>query len=114
MGIIATVGIAIIFGWNNRCPAPEIERIAVEIKNMSSGNSYDFNITVYDINGKPVEGAELHLVGCGIDMKKITDKNGSARFLITPQLQPGVHRGEIKVTATFMGKTLTDIIYVHD
>jgi len=115
--IVAAVGIAILIGWMYMVKKPELNNISIEVTDMTIGNTYDFNITAYDTNGKTLEGVEIHLEGCGVDTKKLTDKNGQAQFSVTPELPTNVHTGEIRVTATYTGattKVVTSIITVHD
>ncbi|MEM4307699.1 MAG: hypothetical protein QXU48_01365 [Thermoplasmata archaeon] len=117
MVIIAAVGIAILVGWMYMVKKPELDHIAIEVTDMTIGNTYDFNITAYDVNGKTLEGVEIHLEGCGVDVKKLTDKNGQAQFSVTPTLPTNVHTGEIRVTAQYTGTTMKivqGLITVHD
>ncbi|MEM4292681.1 MAG: hypothetical protein QXJ27_00725 [Thermoplasmata archaeon] len=115
--IIAAVGIAILVGWMYMVKKPELGHIEIEVKDMIVGNTYDFNITAYDTNGKTLENVEIALSGCGVDTKKLTDKEGKAFFSVTPKLPENTHTGEIKVTAQYTGtttKVVTGIISVHD
>jgi hypothetical protein len=117
MVIIAAVGIAILVGWMYMVKKPELDHISIEVTDMTVGNTYDFNITAYDVNSKTLEGVEIHLEGCGVDVKKLTDKNGQAQFSVTPTLPTNVHTGEIKVTAQYTGTTMKivqGLITVHD
>jgi hypothetical protein len=117
MVIIAAVGIAILVGWMYMVKKPELDHISIEVTDMTIGNTYDFNITAYDVNSKTLEGVEIHLEGCGVDVKKLTDKNGQAQFSVTPTLPTNVHTGEIKVTAQYTGTTMKivqGLITVHD
>ncbi|MEM4160416.1 MAG: hypothetical protein QW531_00360 [Thermoplasmata archaeon] len=115
--IIAAVGIAILVGWMYMVKKPELGHIEIEVKDMIVGNTYDFNITAYDTNGKTLENVEIALSGCGVDTKKLTDKEGKAFFSVTPKLPENTHIGDIKVTAQYTGtttKVVTGIISVHD
>ncbi|MEM4161462.1 MAG: hypothetical protein QW531_05725, partial [Thermoplasmata archaeon] len=103
---------------NTSSPPPrDLGSIEIEVKDMVVGNTYDFNITAYDTEGKPLEGVEITLQGCGVDIKKLTDGDGKAFFYITPRLPENVHTGVINVKAVYTGttmKTVTGIITVHD
>ncbi|MEM4293343.1 MAG: hypothetical protein QXJ27_04165 [Thermoplasmata archaeon] len=127
-GIIAAVVIVVIVAavsgflllrqtQNTSSPPPrDLGYIEIEVRDMVVGNTYDFNITAYDTNGKPLEGVEISLAGCGVDIKKLTDRDGKASFYITPRLPENVHTGEIKVTAVYTGTTMkvvADIITVQ-
>lgn len=117
MVIIAAVGIAILVGWMYMVKKPELGYIEIEVKDMLVGNTYDFNITAYDTNGKTLENVEISLAGCGVDTKKLTGKDGKAFFSVTPRLPENVHTGTIEVTAVYTGTTMKvvkGIITVHD
>ncbi|MEM4160518.1 MAG: hypothetical protein QW531_00880 [Thermoplasmata archaeon] len=117
MVIIAAVGIAILVGWMYMVRKPELGYIEIEVKDMVVGSTYDFNITAYDTNGKTLENVEISLAGCGVDTKKLTDKEGRAFFSVTPKLPENTHTGEIKVRAVYTGTTMKvvdGLITVHD
>ncbi|MEM3513515.1 MAG: hypothetical protein QXH13_05000 [Thermoplasmata archaeon] len=128
-GIIAAVVIVVVVAavsgflllrqtQNTSSPPPrDLGYIEIEVRDMVVGNTYDFNITAYDTNGKTLENVEIALSGCGVDTKKLTDKEGKAFFSVTPKLPENTHIGDIKVTAQYTGtttKVVTGIISVHD
>ncbi|MGC8912383.1 MAG: hypothetical protein ACP5LE_00405 [Thermoplasmata archaeon] len=115
--IVAAVGIAILIGWMYMVKKPELDHITIDNTDLTVGNTVTVTVTAYDVNGKVLEGVEIHLEGCGIDQKKLTDKNGRAQFDVTPTLPMNVHTREIKVTAQYTGtttKVVQAIITVHD
>ncbi|MEM3444917.1 MAG: hypothetical protein QXJ27_04665 [Thermoplasmata archaeon] len=117
MVIIAAIGIAILVGWMYMVRKPELGYIEIEVKDMVVGNTYDFNITAYDTNGKTLENVEISLWGCGVDTKQLTGKDGRAFFSVTPKLPENTHTGEIKVRAVYTGTTMKvvdGLITVHD
>ncbi|MGC8912343.1 MAG: hypothetical protein ACP5JR_02330 [Thermoplasmata archaeon] len=117
MVIIAAVGIAILVGWMYMVKKPELDHISIDNTDLTVGNTVTVTVTAYDVNGKVLEGVEIHLEGCGVDQKKLTDKNGQAAFDVTPTLPMNVHTGEIKVTAQYTGTTMKivqGLITVHD
>ncbi len=71
---------------------------------LTPGKMSEVTIIVREHGTKaPVEGAEVALVGCGINTRRNTNSKGEAIFAIMP-----LEIGKIKITATYKGMHPTD------
>ncbi|MEM3397004.1 MAG: hypothetical protein QW620_05395 [Thermoplasmata archaeon] len=121
VAVLVVAGFCAIFVWSllvtDTTEKRELDHIDIEVRYIKTGCTYVFNITAYDTVLNPLEGVEIHLIGCGVDETKITAKDGKAQFSITPLLPQNVNFDEIQVTAKYMGahpKILKGVIFVYD
>ena len=116
MVVIAAVAIGIILSWMFLL-TPPLEYIEVTPTMVNDVNTVNesFDVTVIAYNDKgTMSGCEVSIVGMGIDMKAITNDDGSFTFTgVTPKLPPNTNSDFIVVTVSGGGNVVTQSIAVN-
>lgn len=108
--VIAGVGTAIIAGWMMSAQSTELGSIEIddEDKIIGEGSGSTVEITAYDRDNNPLEGATVTLEGCEIQETGITEEDGTySTERLYPNLPQGESTGIIEVEVRYTGETTT-------
>ncbi len=114
--VIAGVATAVIAGWMMSAQSTELGSIEIdeEDKIIDTNPNQNIEVTAYDRNDNPLEGATVIISGCGVEEDGLTEEDGT-------YTAEGVNpdgEGNIDVEVRYTGETTTvrhdEIIVTED
>ncbi len=105
MVVVVVASIGILVGIMSGFQGQNLGSVTTDpdVIHIENGDGWtEFNVTVEDTEGRPIEGATVYVEGEGVSTAAKTDENGRAAFRVSPDLGNAAV-GELSIRVIYDG-----------